>query len=177
MIDMTTTGFDVPTELRLMPHGCPAVPLDGGMYVVIHPERRAEFAAESVGGHFKGKNPTVSIYQLKNKWVEGLQFSMSARPSRLGRGSTSSRGSGVANRSGIGVAATCGSWLIPMSFLSPGRSTMSQGTPKRTEPTSSSKTLAHFHSQISTDPDAKEQQHEASSGIFDQLRTSRSRAL
>jgi len=29
-----------------------------------------DFLSESVGGHFKGKNPTVAVGELQSKWVE-----------------------------------------------------------------------------------------------------------
>jgi hypothetical protein len=30
----------------------------------------SRFLTESVGGHFKGKNPTVAVNKLRSKWVE-----------------------------------------------------------------------------------------------------------
>jgi hypothetical protein len=47
------------------------VPGAFGVYLVLRPNKtRPRFLDESKGGHFKGKNPTVAIRSLEDKWVD-----------------------------------------------------------------------------------------------------------
>lgn len=56
----------------LMSTECAEVPTVPGVYVVLRPSAATpEFLEQSTGGHFKGKNPTVSINVLMDRWVEG----------------------------------------------------------------------------------------------------------
>jgi hypothetical protein len=49
---------------------CDHVPDAPGVYLVVRPEiTTPEFLEESIGGHFKGKNPTVPVGVLREKWV------------------------------------------------------------------------------------------------------------
>lgn len=49
-----------------------AVPTHGGVYAVIREgDDDPVLLADSVGGHFKGKNPTVERSVLERKWVAG----------------------------------------------------------------------------------------------------------
>jgi hypothetical protein len=49
-----------------------SVPLDGGVYLVVLPSGvpRPAFLAVSSGGHFKGKDPSVSAQKLAHEWVD-----------------------------------------------------------------------------------------------------------
>ena len=50
----------------------PAIPSDPGVYVVVAiSSGRPTFLAKSVGGHFKGRDPTVAAEVLDAKWVDG----------------------------------------------------------------------------------------------------------
>lgn len=62
------TGFVTIRDLTA--HALADVPDVPGVYAVLR-ERPVGpvFLAESCGGHFKGKNPTVSISKLEKKWV------------------------------------------------------------------------------------------------------------
>ena len=60
-------GFE--TIDTLMLYECSQVPKQKGIYFVLNQEP-SNFLQNSVGGHFKGKNPTVSINELKNNLVE-----------------------------------------------------------------------------------------------------------
>lgn len=54
--------------------GCLEVPVEPGVYVVVREsERPPEFLAQSAAGRFRGKDPTVTVDVLKEKWVEGAQ--------------------------------------------------------------------------------------------------------
>jgi hypothetical protein len=53
-------------------NGCGDIPKDMGVYVVIRESLNDVcFLKESIGGHFKGKNPTVSIAELEDNWIDG----------------------------------------------------------------------------------------------------------
>ena len=53
----------------LMSSKCSVIPKQKGIYFVLN-QGPSNFLQNSVGGHFKGKNPTVSINKLKNNLVE-----------------------------------------------------------------------------------------------------------
>jgi hypothetical protein len=51
--------------------GCCEVPNAPGIYLILNPNTtRPDFLPVSIGGHFKGKDPTVEISRLESKWVE-----------------------------------------------------------------------------------------------------------
>lgn len=53
----------------LMKNSCSQVPNKKGIYFVIRNSIVSPvFLKESVGGHFKKKNPTVELMELENKW-------------------------------------------------------------------------------------------------------------
>jgi hypothetical protein len=59
------------TISALQTSNCSEVPTQPGVYLVLRPNtERPDFLSESVGGHFKGKNPTVTVAELQSKWVE-----------------------------------------------------------------------------------------------------------
>jgi hypothetical protein len=48
------------------------VPPVGGVYIILRPSRdQPEFLPNSLAGHFKGRDPSVSTDQLKRAWVDG----------------------------------------------------------------------------------------------------------
>ena len=50
------------------------IPAQMGVYVVLRESESApQFLSEGTGGFFKGRNPNVSIAELKANWVEGAQ--------------------------------------------------------------------------------------------------------
>ncbi len=55
----------------LMETTCEDVPSRKGVYLVCFLNDEFEFLDKSIGGHFKGNDPTVSIEILKTKWVDG----------------------------------------------------------------------------------------------------------
>jgi hypothetical protein len=46
------------------------IPKTKGIYLVLNLIKKGEFLKIGTGGHFKGKNPNVSISELKENWVE-----------------------------------------------------------------------------------------------------------
>jgi hypothetical protein len=65
------SGFEgFVTVAALQKSKCCKVPDEFGVYLVLRPNTsRPCFLEESIGGHFKGKNPTVAIRALEDKWV------------------------------------------------------------------------------------------------------------
>lgn len=59
--------------LRSMPKGCAVAPTLPGVYVVTRTAAAPQFLDRSVGGHFKGKDPTVAIDLLQDKWIDGSE--------------------------------------------------------------------------------------------------------
>lgn len=53
----------------LMTYECSQVPKQKGIYFVLNNNGAPSFLQKSVGGHFKGKDPTVSIKKLRENWV------------------------------------------------------------------------------------------------------------
>jgi len=67
------TGFKTVKELKSQ--GVSSIPQEKGVYVVLRKNLTApEFLSESIGGHFKGRNPTVSIAELNDNWVDNEEI-------------------------------------------------------------------------------------------------------
>lgn len=50
------------------------LPDSNGVYLVLNDDNKpADFLAIGSGGHFKGKNPNVSLTELKSKWVDNTK--------------------------------------------------------------------------------------------------------
>lgn len=66
------SGFEgFVTISALQTSNCCEVPNKPGVYLILRPNMALpDFLSESVGGHFKGKNPTVAVGELQSKWVE-----------------------------------------------------------------------------------------------------------
>ena len=71
MIHLDDEGFSTPVPLRSLPNRCPDVQSDSGIYCVVSAEPKPTFTEESLGGWFKGRNPSVEIDLLEAKWVDG----------------------------------------------------------------------------------------------------------
>ncbi|MBW8001377.1 MAG: hypothetical protein FVQ80_05080 [Planctomycetes bacterium] len=61
-------GFTTTKDLAISE--CKDVPKVKGIYFVLNTIEKCHFLTESVGGHFKKKNPTVALSELKSNWVE-----------------------------------------------------------------------------------------------------------
>jgi len=62
------TGFKKMTELFFDSSSIPKIK---GVYLILNPDyKKAEYLQIGTGGHFKGKNPNVSIDELKLNWVD-----------------------------------------------------------------------------------------------------------
>ena len=58
------------TVNTLQKNDCSTIPKQKGIYFVLNQDSSPTFLKESVGGHFKGRNPTVSLGKLKENWVD-----------------------------------------------------------------------------------------------------------
>lgn len=73
--EMKAAGFMgfVPIE-QLMSQKCTQVPKSPGVYFVVRPsDGPPKFLPSNPGGRFKGKNPTVSVDDLRARWVPKSQ--------------------------------------------------------------------------------------------------------
>ena len=69
---MKSTGFSGFESIQsLINNDCINVPDEKGIYFVLKDIGKVEFLKASIGGHFKGKDPTVSVQLLNDRWVEG----------------------------------------------------------------------------------------------------------
>ena len=70
--DIKQSGFRgfVPISV-LQASKCRQVPDEPGVYLVLRPGKtRPAFLSQSIGGHFKDKDPTVAVARLENAWIE-----------------------------------------------------------------------------------------------------------
>lgn len=83
---LESLGFEGFAPLRSLPAGCPAIPKRSGAYAVLRESSAApRFLKISVGGHFKGEDPTVSLDRLRAKWVDGAETVYLGRSGNLRR--------------------------------------------------------------------------------------------
>jgi transcriptional regulator with XRE-family HTH domain len=67
-------GFEGFVRIRALQRGCPTVPALPGIYVVLRLNGDdPDFVETSVGGYFKGQDPTVGTDRLRQKWLLGPQ--------------------------------------------------------------------------------------------------------
>ena len=72
---MTQDFIGLNTVKELKDEGCKIIPNEKGVYMVLRRKStKPEFLFESIGGHFKKKNPTVSIKELKNNWIDNEEI-------------------------------------------------------------------------------------------------------
>ncbi len=63
------TGFQTMSELFA---DSSTLPKTKGVYLILYlAEKSPAYMAVGTGGHFKGKDPNVSIAELKSNWVDG----------------------------------------------------------------------------------------------------------
>ena len=68
---MEKSGFEGFYKIdSLMSNRCSTIPKQKGIYFVINQDRNSTFLKENVGGHFKGRNPTVNVGKPKENWVD-----------------------------------------------------------------------------------------------------------
>jgi hypothetical protein len=69
LVDFGFKGFVDIAKLKTT--SCNTIPQEKGVYVILRESTgKPVFLKESIGGHFKEQNPTVSEEELKNNWVE-----------------------------------------------------------------------------------------------------------
>jgi hypothetical protein len=75
MDDPAFSGFGPPYPIRVLRLTQADVPKGSGVYLVRLPAivETPSFRTVSVGGHFKGNDPTVAVSRLKAKWVQCTQ--------------------------------------------------------------------------------------------------------
>jgi len=77
-------GFEGFVRVLGLPTGAMVVPDAPGVYAVVRRDSgRPDFLQTSVGGHFKGKEPSVSLDTLRERWVEDAPTVYLGRAGRL----------------------------------------------------------------------------------------------
>ena len=100
-------GFKTMGELMDGPRTL--IPACKGVYVVLRESESApQFMTEGTGGFFKGKNPNVSIAELKANWVEGTPVVYIGKAGGSGSSATLQKRLGQYLRFGQG--ASVGHW-------------------------------------------------------------------
>jgi hypothetical protein len=74
---------------KLMEGVISKIPIQMGVYVVLRETSSApRFMIEGTGGFFKGKNPNVSIEELKTNWVDGTTIVYIGKAGGVGSSAT-----------------------------------------------------------------------------------------
>ena len=74
---------------KLMEGAISKIPTQMGVYVVLRENSSApRFMIEGTGGFFKGKNPNVSIEELKTNWVDGTTIVYIGKAGDIGSSAT-----------------------------------------------------------------------------------------
>ena len=85
------------------------IPTQKGVYVILREnESTPQFLSEGTGGHFKGKNPNVSISELEDNWVEKTSVVYIGKAGGTGSSATLNKRLGQYIRFGQG--ANVGHW-------------------------------------------------------------------
>ncbi len=70
--DLKAAGFEGFKSVRELGCSRTAIPEGKGVYMVVRISDAApKFLTVGTGGHFKGRNPNVSVNELEENWVEG----------------------------------------------------------------------------------------------------------
>ena len=71
IVSLRESGFDGFYSIGEVENRIKLIPRIKGVYLVLYSNKEIpEFHVTGTGGHFKGRNPNVSIDELKNNWVE-----------------------------------------------------------------------------------------------------------
>lgn len=97
-------GFDgFVTVAALLRRGIEQVPHCGGVYVVIRtPRVRKRFRRANPAGHFKGRDPTLSVRELTERWTPSARILYVGKAGGLGIRSSIHRRIGTYLQHGIG---------------------------------------------------------------------------
>lgn len=87
------TGFRGFVTIGQLQENMSVAPDTKGVYLILKSERliNPEFLLKGSGGHFKGKNPNVSIEELKKNWVEDADILYIGKAGGEGQGSNLKR--------------------------------------------------------------------------------------
>lgn len=68
--EIKKAGFNGFLTIRELFVDSSVIPQIKGIYLVLNLTKKREFLIIGTGGHFKGKNPNVSISELNSNWVD-----------------------------------------------------------------------------------------------------------
>lgn len=73
--NLAKIGFKGFVTIKSLFHDKSMVPKERGVYIILYPSETApKFRLIGSGGHFKGKNPNVSLHELNDNWVENTSI-------------------------------------------------------------------------------------------------------
>jgi hypothetical protein len=157
--DAAGVGF---VRLRALPPKCAEIPDLPGIYAVTLEARMPAFLARSVGGRFKGKDPTVSLAAIDAKWLDGTETGYAGRAlslrDRLGLLARFGRG----DPSVTGADATCGRSRPTTISACPGAWRATLSTQNASSSTASRSRRVGFRSRTSSAALAEPSSHETS---------------
>ena len=107
---LKTLGFEgFKSMSELMAGAKSQIPYQMGVYVILR-ESNSEpiFMEEGTGGFFKGKNPNVSLSELRSNWVDGTSIVYIGKAGGMGSSATLNKRLGQYLRFGQG--ANVGHW-------------------------------------------------------------------
>ena len=107
---LKTLGFEgFKSMSELMAGAKSQIPYQMGVYVILR-ESNSEpiFMEEGTGGFFKGKNPNVSLSELRSNWVDGTSIVYIGKAGGMGSSATLNKRLGQYLRFGQG--AIVGHW-------------------------------------------------------------------
>lgn len=68
--DLKKIGFDGFLTIETLFKDISNIPKKGGVYMILYPSAtKPKYRKVGSGGHFKGKNPNVSIEELERNWI------------------------------------------------------------------------------------------------------------
>jgi transcriptional regulator with XRE-family HTH domain len=69
--DLDNSGFDGFVKVESLRDGCPQVPEAPGVYLVLRVgDQPVDFLERSVGGAFKGRDPSLELARLQSEWID-----------------------------------------------------------------------------------------------------------
>src|SRR6185436_17638038 len=71
VVSFKEAGFSGFVSINQLWNDPNSIPNEKGVYVILNPDSsKKQFLQTGVGGHFKGKDPNVTIDQLHSNWVD-----------------------------------------------------------------------------------------------------------
>ncbi|MEI8226006.1 MAG: hypothetical protein WCG82_08765 [Bacteroidota bacterium] len=107
--DIKKAGFKGFLKMSELFSDSSSIPKIKGVYLVLYlTDKSPEFKTVGTGGHFKGKDPNVSIAELKKNWVDGTIVVYIGKAGK--EGSSATLHSRLKQYFGFGKGGNIGHW-------------------------------------------------------------------